>query len=192
MKKIIFLFLSIIFSVILTACSTGRIDSLVRKPNEAIIIANVNIINNHYNETSNSVLMFDETSMGTFHVKPDGKSFIYMKLPIGKYNLSRIEIGNRSINLPKYYTNFEIRESKLYYIGDILTELELNVNVGSAFGLIGALAYEGRTVTLPPVKVYDNYINAVSYFKSIFPCNDTIIPCIMQVDTIRYRVGQKY
>jgi hypothetical protein len=188
MFKIIIFCSSLIFAILLLSCATGRIESLTRLPNEAIVIAKLKILNFGDDETSNTHLLFNERAWGTYHVKPDDSNYIYMKLPIGKHNLARVSIEDRSINIPDTYTSFVIPEGKIYYIGDISTKLRLRPNLGFMFGLLGALAYESRSLELPEIIVENNINQATSYFKKMFPSSDTIYTSIMNVDTVHFKV----
>lgn len=186
MKKsyLLLIFMSFIFiTFIITSCSTGRIDSLERKPDEAIIIAKVHVKNQKNGVTSKTDFIFDETTWGTYHVRADSKKYFYMKLPLGNHYLSRISIGDKSINLNEFFITFETKESKIYYIGDLSFELDMGANIGLMFGLIGALAYEGRSVVMPPVAVKNNFDSTTTYFNNLFKNTEPIYPCLIKIDS---------
>lgn len=183
MKRINNLVIGLIIILIVTACSNGRIESLERKPNESIVIAKLKIMNYDEDVTEDSGVLFDEILWGTYGVLPDDSCFIYLKLPVGNHYLARIANGNKSINLPETMLRFETPESKIYYLGDITVKLELDMNISAAFGLIGAMAYEGRNVKQPPFTVDNKIEDAKKYFNSMFPSNETITQCKFYCDS---------
>lgn len=173
--------------VFIAACGTGRIESLYRQPDEAIVIAKVKLLDGKDNRTDEGKIFFG----GANGVEPDDSGYVYFKVYTGKYYFARVQMGNESVKLPKTYTSFEIPESKIYYIGDITAYLNMEFNYGAGFGLLGALAYEGRHVRVPPVNVENNYEKDTYYFKNIFPMQDTIIPVIMRVDSAQLQKAWK-
>lgn len=182
--KLLFVFIIVIsLSIIITSCSTGRIESLERNSDEAIIIAKVKVNNQNEDVTNDAVFLFDETAYGTYHVRTDLEEYFYMKIPLGNHYISRISIGSRSINLIDSFLTFETKESKIYYIGDLSFELDLGVNVGASFGLLGALAYEGRKVVMPPVAIKNNFERSKTYFNNIFKNVEIIYPNLVRIDS---------
>jgi hypothetical protein len=188
MSKGTIVVLSLLLSILFISCGTGgRIKSLNRDFNEAIIIAKVDIFNNEEPASEYSIVFFDQYTSGSYAVKPDKNNYIYKKILVGKHHIAKIQMGNRSIKLPITYTGFETPEGKIYYIGDLTADLKLDFNVGAMFGLLGAIAYEERTVSVPSIRVVNNYEKAVTYFKTIFPCKDTILQSIMVVDSVNFK-----
>jgi hypothetical protein len=153
MKRIRILVLGLMLILIISACSSGRIDSLEKRADECIVIAKVFIKNYNKDITRESTLSFDAIVWSLFDVKPDDSCYIYLKLPLGKHFHGRIEYIRGSINLPKRMLVFETPESKVYYLGHISTELSLETHLSLFAGIVGWITYESRDVEKPPVLV---------------------------------------
>ena len=130
------------FGFLITGCSTGRITSLNRNPNEAIIIAKIQIkdgdtyLNNKWN------FLLDERLWAKWAVLPDEHNYIYMKLPVGKHFIALLQYNGLHKNIPDNYLTIDIKENKIYYIGDIVLnwtidkEKDATNNGGGAAGAI--------------------------------------------------------
>lgn len=174
----------VLLCLIIISCGTGRISNLERKPNEAIVIAKMRIIDKRNNITKSSGILFDETFWNKYSVNPDDSSYIYIKLPLGKHYIARIEYGSKSQNLPENLITFNTPESRIYYIGDINMQLfTLEANYGFKYGIIGTILYETRDVDTPLIYVENNYIDAKTYFTNLFPTNEEIILSIAEIDS---------
>jgi hypothetical protein len=196
MKRINILVIGLILTLIVIACSTGRINSLERRADECIVIAKVKILNYNEDITKESTLSFDGIVWSHYKVEPDDSSYIYFKLPLGKHFLGRIEYNGRSINLPKRMLVFETPESKVYYLGHISTELSLENSYPPLFlgtsglqmvGLstLGWMAYETREVYHHPILIENKIKEAQIYFDFLFPYNVKITRCAIKVDTTK-------
>ena len=71
--------LVIAFGLMISGCSMGRIASLDRKPNEAIIIAKIQIKNGDSYVNNKWNFLLDERLWATWAVWPDEQNYIYMK-----------------------------------------------------------------------------------------------------------------
>jgi hypothetical protein len=181
LKKIFKNVLIVITSFIIISCSTGRtgrIENLDRKPNEAIVFAKMNIKDGDKNITKETFIVFNSLSNIAQAVKPDGSSFIYFKLPIGKHFISKISNETASQKLPEYFITFEIPESKIYYIGDINMVFDLDYNWGIYAGVIGQIGYDLRKVDLPYASIKDNFSSSKDYILKIFPTSEEIYKSI--------------
>jgi hypothetical protein len=190
MKKSKYLVLGLLLILVITGCSTGRINSLERKSNECIVIAKVYIKNYGEDFTYGSRFFFDGRTRSVVPVYPDDFYYIYFKLTLGNHFLGRIENDDRSINLYDDYLRFETPESKIYYLGDISTELSLDMNYGSflyVFGAIGGIVgnriYENRSVKQPKMVIENRIGEAITYFNSIFENKEEIIQCKIYNDS---------
>ncbi|GAB1370092.1 hypothetical protein MASR1M45_01500 [Candidatus Kapaibacterium sp.] len=165
MRKL-FIFTLVLF---ITACATGRIESLKRQPNESIIIANISVTN--IGIIDEPVLTFETALSGkTATVKPDDFGYIYFRVPDEPHFLSRVGIsGGKYQNIPQYFLQFIPKDGGIYYIGDITLGFEMGYNWGMHFGLIGALAYDSRDTDNPSIEIKNNYESARRYFLKLFP-----------------------
>ncbi len=183
MKKVFNNITFLIIGFIIISCGTGRIDNLERKPDEAIVIAKMRIIDEEYDITQESEIFFSKEG-----VSADAASYVYFKIPCGRNNISRIETSYGSQNLQSYLIRYIVPESKIYYIGDISLKFDIPANWQAiAFGLIGHLAYESRDVENPDVEIKDNFESAKTHFKKLFPTNEEIYKSIAVFDTLNIK-----
>lgn len=70
-------FFAIGFGLLITGCSTGRITTLNRKPNEAIIIAKIQIQNGDSYLNNKWNLLLDERLWAKWAVWPDEKLYLH-------------------------------------------------------------------------------------------------------------------
>ena len=74
--------LVIAFGFMITGCSTGRIASLNRKPNEAIIIANIQIKNGDSYLNNKWNFLLDERLWAKLAVWPDSAKRVWMAVSV--------------------------------------------------------------------------------------------------------------
>jgi len=168
--KLIFL-----LSTLLFGCGTGRISTLDRESNEAIIIANVQIINGNNTLDNKWNFLFDERLTGNLAVWPDEKNYIYMIVPIGKHFISLLQYYPYIKTIPDNYLSININENKIYYIGDIKFYWNIDENNDRVTGgLLGAISDSNKDGDFINVEINDNYDNAIKYFNSKFINNQKI------------------
>jgi hypothetical protein len=183
MRKIFQNVVFVFISFIIISCGSGRIENLERKPNEAIVIAKMKIIDEEYDITQESEIFFSKEG-----VSADAASYVYFKIPCGRNNISRIETSYGSQNLQSYLLRYLVPESKIYYIGDISLKFDISANWQAiAFGLLGNWAYENRDVENPEVDITDNFESAKTHFKNLFPNNEEIYKSIAVFDTLNIK-----
>jgi hypothetical protein len=164
-------------------CGSGRISTLDRDQNEAIIIAKVQIKNGNKILDNKWNFLFDERLQGSLAVWPDDQNYIYMKIPLGKHFISLIQYYPYSKTLPDDYLTIDIKENKIYYIGDILFHWTIDErNDASRNGIIGAMADSKKNGSRIKVEISDNYDNTVKYFNALFPNNQKTEKEILKVN----------
>ncbi len=178
------------FGFLTIGCSTGRITSLNRKTNEAIIIAKIQIkdgntyLNNKWN------LLLDERLWAKWAVWPDEQNYIYMKVPVGKHFIALLQYKGFQKNISDNYLTIDIKENKIYYIGDIVLNWTIdkekdvaNYNGGGAIGgaasTIGDSKKPGEYIK---VEIVDNYDETTKYFISKFPNSQPIEKELMKIN----------
>mgnify|MGYP000994325076 CR=1 FL=1 len=175
MKKTLLTIFFILVSLFLFGCGTGRITTLDREENEAIIIANVQIINGNKSLDNKWNFLLDERLVGNLSVWPDEQNYIYMKVPIGKHFISLLQYYPYSRTLPDNYLSINIKENKIYYIGDIKFYWNIDENNDRiAGGLLGAISDSEKDGDSIKVEINDNYDNTVKYFNAKFLNNQNI------------------
>ena len=134
----------IAFGFIITGCSTGRIASLNRKPNEAIIIAKIQIKNGDSYLNNKWNFLFDERLWAKWAVWPDEQNYIYMKVPVGKHFIALLQYKEFHKNIPDNYLTIDIKENKIYYIGDLVLNWTIDKKMDATIyyggGAIGGAA----------------------------------------------------
>ena len=161
---------------ILNSCGTGRITSLEKKTDEAIIIAKVQIKNGEVYLDNKWNFLLDERLLAKWAVWPDDQHYIYMKVPLGKHFIALLQYNEFSKNIPDDYLTIDITESKIYYIGDITLHwnIDKKADIQNRNGVAGAIQDSKKAGAYISVDVIDNYDTAVKYFNSKFPNDATI------------------
>ncbi|MDT3738781.1 MAG: hypothetical protein RO257_04695 [Candidatus Kapabacteria bacterium] len=178
---------NVLLCLIIISCGSGRISNLERKPDEAIMIAKLNFKDDRKTFTKSSIICFDDDVLA---VKPDDSCYIYFKLPLGRHYISRVFNRNTNSNqkLPDSLIWFVTNESKIYYIGDIYLNMDIDYNgsvlIGGLLGAVASVAYEHRNVYNPDVYVEDNFESAKSHLTKLFPTNETIYRSLVEFDSL--------
>lgn len=189
MKKFCTILL-IAFGFMLAGCGTGRIASLDRKPNEAIIIAKIQIKNGDSYLDNKWNFLLDERLLGKLAVWPDEQNYIYMKVPVGKHFIALLQYNNFFKNIPDNYLTIDIKENKIYYIGDIVLNWTIDKKKdarsynggGTIGGITGAVASSKKTGEFINVDIADNYDEATKYFTSKFTESQLIEKELLKVN----------
>jgi len=182
--------LIVTFGFLTIGCSTGRITSLNRKTNEAIIIAKIQIkdgntyLNNKWN------LLLDERLWAKWAVWPDEQNYIYMKVPVGKHFIALLQYNGFQKNIPDNYLTIDIKENKIYYIGDIVLNWTIdkekdaaNYNGGGAIGgAAGTIADSKKPGEYIKVEIVDNYDETTKYFTLKFSNSQPIEKELMKIN----------
>lgn len=107
--------------------------------------------------------------MGNLGVWPDKQNYIYMKIPIGKHFISLLQYYPYSKTKPDNYLSINIKENKIYYIGDIIFYWNIDDNNDRCKdGVIGAISDSKKEGEFIKVEINDNYDRAVKYFNNKF------------------------
>jgi len=184
MKKICTILL-IAFGFLLAGCGTGRIVSLDRKPNEAIIIAKIQIKNGDSYLDNKWNFLLDERLLGKLAVWPDEHNYIYMKVPVGKHFIALLQYNGLQKNIPDNYLTIDIKENKIYYIGDIVLNWTIDKKKDASNyngGIVGAVANSKKTGDFIKVDIADNYDETTKYFTSKFPESQSIEKELLKVN----------
>lgn len=196
MKRIFSMF-AITLVLITTNCSAAKLKNLNRKPNEAIIVAKIQIKNGDSFLNSKWSLLFNERLWAKWCSKPDDQNYIFMKVPIGKNFIALLQTndGYHTI-IPNDYLTIDIKENKIYYIGDIVLYWTIdpktnrvNYNgggfIGGAIGgALGAVAESKKTGDYLKVDVIDNYKETTEYFNSKFPNSELIEKELLKISNV--------
>ncbi|MBM2815130.1 MAG: hypothetical protein HW421_1892 [Ignavibacteria bacterium] len=183
---------------ILISCRTGRIDSLDREPDEAIIFAKIEVKNFDDEITQKSSFVFCSTGYSSrvvpwwskLAIRPDEEGYIYMKLPVGTYSIQRVNIREKSIVFPEYATRITLPDGNIYYIGDITMAFENPSSFITSNSIISRSivprsfrnvykALNEDDEKLPEMSITNN-INSIKYFREIFPTNDSIFTSLFE------------
>ena len=182
--------LVIAFGLMISGCSMGRIASLDRKPNEAIIIAKIQIKNGDSYVNNKWNFLLDERLWAKWAVCPDEQNYIYMKVPVGKHFIALLQYNGFHKNIPDNYLTIDIKENKIYYIGDIVLNWTIdkgkdatNYYGGGAIGaLAGTIADSKQPGEYIKVDIVDNYDETTKYFISKFPNSQPIEKELMKIN----------
>jgi hypothetical protein len=174
--------LTIAFIFLIAGCGSGRTASLNRKPNEAIIIAKVQIRNGGSFLNKKWNFLLDERLWAKWAVCPDENNYIYMKVPLGKHFIALLQYSNLHKNVPDNYLTFNIKENKIYYIGDIIFNWTIDKKndatkyngMGAMGGIIGAMSESKKTGEYIKVNIIDNFDETTKYFNSKFANSEPI------------------
>ena len=176
MKRILMI-LAILLTFISINCNAGRIKNLNRKPNEAIIIAKIQIKNGDSFLSNKWNFLLNERLLAKWSVWPDDQNYIYMKVPIKKNFMALLQYDGYSKNIPDNYLTIDIKESKIYYVGDIVIHWTIDQKKDRANysgGVIGAIAESEKKGDFLDVDVIDYYNETTSYFNSKFQNTELI------------------
>jgi hypothetical protein len=182
--------LLIAFGFMMSGCSTGRITSLNLNPDEAIIIAKIQIKNGDSYLNNKWNFLLDERLWAKWAVWPDEQNFIYMKVPIGKHFIALVQYSSFRKNLPDNYLTIDIKENKIYYIGDIVLhwtiDKEKDVANYNGGGAVGGAATAISDSKIPgeyiKVDIIDNYDETTKYFTSKFPSSQLIEKELLKIN----------
>ncbi|MBP1645738.1 MAG: hypothetical protein H6Q16_1313 [Bacteroidetes bacterium] len=208
MKKT-FLLLAVITAICFSSCSVGRIKNLEMEPDEAIVIAKINVIQDSSKYLKNAWDIAWNNSK-KYSCSCDSNGYIYMRLPIAKNSITNILYKNDNLRMfdQWYYTN--LKENKIYYIGDITIYWDSLLAVsdilykqeqtlamsGVMGGMIGGaiaggiIAENNKSIINDKpgaVIVKDNYEETTKYFKKLFPTDKIITKALLEIklDTIK-------
>jgi len=176
MKRILTI-LVISLSFIALNCSAGRMKNLNRKPNEAIIIAKIQIKNGDTFLSNKWNFLLNERLFAKWSVWPDDQNYVYMKVPIRKNFIALLQYDGYSKNIPDNYLTIDIKESKIYYIGDIVIHWTIDPKKDRANysgGVIGSISESQKKGSLLDIDIIDNYKETTLYFNSKFQNSELI------------------
>jgi len=179
MKNIIIV---VFVAVTLAGCGSGRITTLEKDQNEAIVVGRLTITNDGEDISNKSNILFDERAWATYAVWPDDSNYIYLKLPIGKHFIAFLQHSEYYKNFPDNYAVIELLESNIYYIGDLTINLHLGESDVSGIGVAGALKDINKEGEKIPIDVSDNYDTTIKYFNQKFNNTDTIEKSLLQLN----------
>jgi len=185
MKNIIIV---VFVAVTLIGCGSGRITTLEKDQNEAIVVGRLTITNDGEDISNKSNILFDERTWATYAVWPDDNNYIYLKLPIGKHFIAFLQHSGYNKNFPDDYAVIELPESKIYYIGDLTIILHLSESDEAKTGIAGAVEDINKEVEKIPIDVSDNYDTTIKYFNQKF--NNTVIieKSLLQLNKYEYNL----
>ena len=193
MKRILSL-LAIALVIISTNCNASKLKNLTRKPNEAIIIAKIQIKNGDTFLNNKWSLLFNERLWAKWAARPDDANYIYLKVPLGKSFIALVQTNDGyHKNIPNDSLSIDIKESKIYYIGDIVLNWTIDkktdrvsYNGGGALGgALGAIAESKKIGDCLKADVTDNYKETTEYFNSKFPNSELIEKELLKTSNIR-------
>lgn len=181
--------LVMVFGLMVTGCSTGRITSLNRKPNEAIIIAKIQVRNGDSYLNNKWNFLLDERLWAKWAVWPDEQNYIYMIVPVGKHFIALLQYNGFHKNITDNYLTIDIKENKIYYIGDIVLNWTIDKEkdatnyhgggaIGGAAGAITDSKKQGENIK---VEIVDNYDETTKYFNSKFANSQRIEKELMKI-----------
>jgi hypothetical protein len=190
MKNIITI-LAIALICLTTNSYAGRIKNLNRKPNEAIIFAKMQIQNGDVFLNNKWNFLLNERLWAKWCAWPDDQNYIYMKVPAGKTNfIALLQYDSYHKNIPDNYLTIDIKDNKIYYIGDIVIHWTIdskkdrsNYNGGGALGgMAGAVAESKKLGEFLIVDVVDNFEETTKYFNSKFPSSEIIEKELLKIN----------
>jgi len=181
--------LVIVICLVFTSCSTGRIVSLDRKTNEAIILAKIQIKNGDSFIGNKWNFLLDERLWAKWAVWPDNENYIYMKVPVGEHFIALLQYKGLQKNIPDNYLTIDTKENGIYYLGDIVIHWPINSKTdganyssgGALGGALGTIAASKQGGTSLDVDIVDNYDETTAYFKSKFKCDQTIYKSLIKI-----------
>lgn len=190
MRKTFYYSTILLLSAILVSCSSGRIDSIERGPNEAIVIARYTLDDVGDDVTQESSLRFDSKLLDDISVSPDEANYIYFKMPIGEFYLASIYTKGKSQNIGENFFTITIPDGNIYYIGNISITGALHKHHHLPGGIIGLLADQNHICVDPLIKIENDYEKDVKYFRSLFNTDEkihelkvVIVPSNQYIDT---------
>lgn len=192
MKRILSM-LAITLVLISANCSAAKLKNLIRKPNEAIIVAKIQIKNGDSFRDNKWSLLFNERLWAKWCSKPDDQNYIYMKVPLGKSFIALIQTNDGyHTNIPNDYLSIDIKENKIYYIGDIVLYWtidkktpRLGYNGGGALGgVLGAVSDSKKLGEYLKADVIDNYNETTVYFNTKFTNTELIEKELLKINTV--------
>ena len=193
MKRLLSMF-AITFVLVTTNCSAGNLKNLNRKPNEAIIIAKIQIKNGESFLNNKWSLLLNERLWAKWCARPDDNNYIYMKVPVGKNFIALVQTNDGyHKNIPNDSMSIDIKENKIYYIGDVVLYWTIdkktdrvNYNGGGALGgVIGAIAESKKIGDCLKADVTDNYKETTEYFNSKFPNSELIEKELLKTSNVK-------
>lgn len=178
--------LLIAFGFMVTGCSsTGRITSLNTKPNEAIILAKIQIRNGDSFLDNKWNFLLDERLWAKWAAWPDEQNYIYMKVPLGKHFIALLQHKEFRLNIPDNYLSIDTQENKIYYIGDIVLNWTIDQKKDQANnlnGAMGAITDAKKSGEYIKVEINDNFNETTKYFNSKFQNNQPIEKELLKVN----------
>lgn len=193
MRKILNAFI-IVVCLFFASCATGRITTLDRQSNEAIILAKIQIKNGDTFIGNKWSLLLDERVWGKWAVKPDENNYIYMKVPVGEHFVAMLQYNRFHKNIPDNYLTIDVMDNGIYYIGDIVINWTIDPNtdgassaavggvLGGALGaVIGAVADSKRAGDYLKVDIIDNFDETTSYLATKFLYDQKINKSLLKV-----------
>jgi hypothetical protein len=164
-------------------CKTGRISTLEKNPDEAILFGKVTFMSNGEVFTRKHAILFDEIWWGTYAVFPDDSNYIYTKVPVGKHFIARVESYPDNTNFPETFLTFETNKSGIYYIGDITIDWDNISSFKLLGGLLGSATDAMKGKVQLPVHIVDNFEETTKYItkKIFYQTNLTIEKSIVKI-----------
>lgn len=179
MKRFIFI---VLVTVSFWGCGSGRITTLEKEQNEAIVIGRLTITDNRKDVSPKSNILFDERAWGTYAVWPDDKNYIYLKLPVGRHFIAFLQHSEYNNNFPDNYAVVDLPESKIYYIGDLTINLKFGDMDEAKSGVLGAVSDINKEGVKIPIEISDNYDSTVQYFNQKFNNTSIVEKSLLQLN----------
>ena len=158
-------YLIIPFLGLLIGCASGQLKTTEIENDEAIIIARAFIKNNGENINTKWNFLWNERLWGKNAVWVEKDGYVFMKLPKGKHFISLLQYNEYRKNIPDNYLTVDLESNKIYYIGDLTFNWNINKNDIGNTGVIGAVSDAEKNENKIQVDLTDNYENTVKEFN---------------------------
>ena len=149
----------------LISCGSGQLKTTEMNKDEAIIIARAFINNNGENINTKWNFLWNERLWGDNAVWVEKDGYVFMKLPKGKNFISLLQYNEYQKNIPDHYLTVDLEPNKIYYIGDLTFNWNINKNDVAKTGVVGAVSDSEKNDNKIQVDLTDNYENMVNLFN---------------------------
>ena len=153
------------FLGLLIGCASGQLKTTEIENDEAIIIARAFIKNNGENINTKWNFLWNERLWGKNAVWVEKDGYVFMKLPKGKHFISLLQYNEYRKNIPDNYLTINLEPNKIYYIGDLTFNWNINKNDGANTGVLGAMSDAEKNENKIQVDLTDNYEKTVKEFN---------------------------
>jgi len=166
--KIVQLSIILIVNLLLSNCSANKIDIYGRTDSEAIIIGKIILKDNGEDISSNLTYYFSDENLKFINFKVNSKNYFIAKVPIGSYKFDYFVNSDIRAFMADEYIKFTVKESKVYYLGDLVVNAPLiqlpegNSKKRKASEFKGPYMFTYSAVE-------NNLNDALNYFKQDYP-----------------------